>query len=170
LGGQKETLEFAFEIGGKDALTDGRANVLKGPEATSVEFILSRLDGTVIGRTVDIDEFTLTLALKDVLTHEDGGEVSYTQFLADFTEEGLLGGLTVVKMTTYSCIPLAWLDIFPSWALLQIDVTIGIEHMEVDNGMKQARAAMALSASGLADYRACFIDYGEQLPLVVFHH
>jgi hypothetical protein len=42
--------------------------------------------------------------------------------------------------------------------------------MEVDNGMKQARAAMALSASGLADYRACFIDYGEQLPLVVFHH
>lgn len=168
--GKKEALEFALEVGGKDALTKGRTNLLKGPETTSVKLILRGLNGTFIGRTVDIDEFTFPLTLENVLAHEDRSKIGDAQFLANFTKKSLLRSLTIVKMTTYGSIPLAWLDVFPCRTLLQIDIATSIEDMKVDNGMKQARAAMALSASGLADYRACFINYGEYFPLVVLHY
>jgi hypothetical protein len=38
-------------------------------------------------------------------------------------------------MASNGCVPLARLYVFPGWSTLQIDVTLGIEHMEMDDGV-----------------------------------
>ena len=41
-------------------------------------------------------------------------------------------------MATNAGVPLAWLDIFPLWALLKIDLALRVEDVEVDYGMEQS--------------------------------
>ncbi|EJW89513.1 hypothetical protein EVA_22375, partial [gut metagenome] len=39
-------------------------------------------------------------------------------------------------MTANGCVPLAWLNVFPLWTLLEVEITLPIEHMKVDYWMQ----------------------------------
>jgi hypothetical protein len=73
-------------------------------------------------------------------------------------------------MASYGCIPLARLDIFPLGALLQIELALGIEHMQVDNGMQQFRSVMALATRSRAYHPALLIYDGEYFLAIILLH
>ena len=63
---------------------------------------------------------------------EVGGEEVLAEFFAHFALKSLLGGLAVVDMASDGCVPLAGLDVFPLWTTLEIDIALGVEHMQMD--------------------------------------
>ncbi len=166
---QEEPLELAFEVGGEEVLAEGLADFLHRPEAAAVELVLGGVDGGIVGGAVDIDQLGFALALKYILANELGCEVCDAQFFAHFAEECLPGCLAEVDVPADGCVPLAGLDVLPLRPLLQIYVATCVEDVQVDNGMQQVRAAVALAARCLSDYRSLSIDDGEQLLLIVFH-
>ena len=70
-------------------------------------------------------------------------------------------------MTTNRCIPLARLYIFPLWPTLKIHFALGIEHMQMHDGVQQLRAAMTLAPCGRANYFSAFVYYREYFILVI---
>ena len=145
---KKEALELALEVGGEDVVADGVADLLKGPEAATVEFVGRGAYGTVVDGLVDIDELALPEAVEDVLADGLWLEVGDAELFAHLALQGLFWGLAVVDMSAYGCIPLAGLNILPRRALLEIDFATRVEHMEMDDGMQQMGTIMANATGG----------------------
>ena len=71
-------------------------------------------------------------------------------------------------MATHCSVPPSGLDVFPLGAFLQVEFSLGIEHMEVHNGMQQHAAAVAFLTGGVADNPAFGVYDGEELlPIVL---
>ena len=114
-----------------------------------------------------IHQFTLTLALENIFVDELGLEVRDTQFLTHLSLQSNLWSLVIVDMTTNSRVPLAWLYVLPVWTALEIDFTLGIEHMKMYYRVKQLDSAMALAPCCSADNLPAFVYYGEYLLLII---
>ena len=80
------------------------------------------------------------------ISTELGIELYDAQLLARFTPEGFFGRFAVVDVTAYGRVPLAWLNVFPLRPFLQVEGTLGIEHVQVDHRMKQHGASVTLAA------------------------
>ena len=157
----EKTFKLALEIGSEYPLPYGVADFLKSPEAATIELILWGQDGTIIDGAVDVDQFALTLTFEDILSHSYGDKISNTQLLANLSAQSIFGVLAIVNMATDRGVPLARLDIFPFWASLQVDVALGIEHMEMDDGVQQMRTTMTLTTRSLTHDTPLFINNGE---------
>ena len=85
MGLQKEFLELTLEIWRENVLANGRADLIKRPEATTIEFFGRRMHRPVVEGTVDIDELPFSKTYKDILPYPFRHEVSDTKFLAYFS-------------------------------------------------------------------------------------
>ena len=131
-----QSLDLALEVGGQDVLSNGGANLVKSPEAAAVEFVIGGVDLSVVNGTEDIDQLPLPQTLEDVHPQSLGREDGDAEFLAHLSEEGFLGRLAVVDVSADGCVPLPWLDVFPFWALLQVELTCAVEHMQMHHGVQ----------------------------------
>ena len=74
-------------------------------------------------------------------------------------------------MSAYGCIPFPRLDIFPFGTLLQIQVSVGVEYMKVDDRVEQFAAAMTFSAcSGSGDISLLIYDREHFLVIIALCH
>lgn len=151
-------------------MTHGILYFLHTPEAATSQLYIRRAHKSIVGGSVDIDQFALTTAVEDVLIYKLRLETGDAKFFADFAVQGLLWCLAKVYMATYSGVPLAWLDVFPLRALLQIELATRVEDMQVDDGVEQARATMALATSGRAYDTTRLVNDWEYLLVIVVHH
>ena len=118
---------------------------------------------------MDKDKFSFPLALEDVLSDAFGREVSDAQLFSHFSAQGVFHTLAEVYMSSHGGVPLAWLNVFPHGAKLQVELSLAVENVEVHYWMEQLGASVALASRGCACYVAFLIDYGEHLFVVVFH-
>ena len=60
-------LEFAFKVGGKDALADGAFDFIDGPEATTCQLFARWRNGAIVNGFVHIYQLALPFALKHIV-------------------------------------------------------------------------------------------------------
>jgi hypothetical protein len=72
-------------------------------------------------------------------------------------------------MTAHGSIPLARLYGFPLRTFLQINVALGIEHMQMDYRMQSLRTVVAFTTCSRPDYIALFVDKGKEFVVIVVH-
>ena len=166
----KELLIFVLEVGSEDVFANIIKDLLPGPEAAAIELILAWLDWTIVDAAMDIDQLTLTLAFKDIVTKRLGLEVSDAKFLTDLTVQGLVYILAEVNMTAYGRIPLVRLDIFPCGAMLEVELALTVEDMKVNDGMKDLTAVVGVSATDGSENVPVFIHDRELLIGIVLHN
>ena len=166
---QEEPLELGFEVGGKDGLADGGADLIEGPETAPVEFIGRGGDRAVVDGAVDIDQLPLSTTVEDILSHPLRLEIGDAELFAHPTQQGLFRRRTIVDMPAHTGVPLARLDLLPLRTALQVALATGIEHMEVVRRMEQTATVMTLATGGRAHHRAVLIDQRETFLAIVFH-
>lgn len=108
---------------------------------------------------MDIHQFTLPWALENIFDDEFWFEVRDAQFLTHLTLERFFGRLAIVDVSSNGCVPLPWLYVFPCRPTLEVDISLGIEHMQVNHGVQQLRATMTFAPCGRAYYFSFFIYY-----------
>ena len=150
-------------------MTDGGAYLVKRPETAAVEFFGRGTDGAVVSGAVDIDELSFPTAVEDVLPYPLGLKVGDAEFFADLSDQGLLRGLAIVEVAAHGGVPLAGLDVFPGGTLLEVDLTLGVEHMEMDDGVQQSGAVVALAPCGCTDHSALLVDNRKTFGFIVLH-
>ena len=74
-----------LKIGSQDAFSDCISDFLLCPEAASIKFLLAGGNNSVIYRTVHIDKFTFTLAVKHIAPQYDWFELRDAQFFLDLS-------------------------------------------------------------------------------------
>ena len=73
-------------------------------------------------------------------------------------------------MASYGGVPLAGLDGFPVRAALQIELSLGVEQVQMYYGMEHLTAVMGLTAQDLAQDMSILINYGTELVIVIGVH
>ena len=70
-------------------------------------------------------------------------------------------------MSAHGRIPFSGLDVFPFGTFLQVQVSFGIEDVQMDDRMKQFAAAVAFPAGGGSGDISLFIDDGEHFLVII---
>ena len=166
----KEFLILVLKVGCEDSFSNVVENFLSGPEASPAELIFAWLDGAVVDAPVDIDELALPLALEDIVAERFGLEVGDAKLLANLTVQGLIDILAQVNMSTYSRVPLVWLNVFPCRTMLKIQLALAVKDVQVDDGMKNLTAVVRVSTTDGAKNVPVFIHYRELLIGIVSHN
>lgn len=125
---------FLLEIGSENAAADGIFYLLPAPEPSAVQLVAG-VYLAVVCCAEYMYKFFLALALKDVPQQECGVQAGKPQLLAHLAVECVCYLLAIVNVASYSGVPFARLYIFPQWALLEVDASLGIEQMQVDYGV-----------------------------------
>ena len=116
------------------------------------------------------DQFLLPFRFEYIGGEQFWSEVSDAEFFFYFTIESVFYTLAQVHMTTYGCIPLAWLDVLPVGTFLEIDFALRIEFMQVYYRMKQLASVVTLATGSSTDDIALFVyDREHFLVIVLFH-
>ena len=77
--------------------------------------------------------------------------------------------LAKVHVTTHGRIPLTGLYVLPKGALLKVQTSIRVKHVEMHHGVQSLATIVALASGGLADYTAFLVDEGEGFLVIVLH-
>ena len=72
-------------------------------------------------------------------------------------------------MASYGGVPLAGLDGLPVRAALQVELSFGVEQMQVYYRVQYLSAVMSLAAKDAAKHVSILIDYGKKLVVVIVH-
>lgn len=161
----EEAHVFLFEIGGEKSGADALTNLLGREEAAAVELGAGDWEN-VSDETECVDEFALARAFKDVAGEElgvdaEGGEVE-ADFFAYLAMEGGEKFFAVIDVATHGGVPTVGLNVLPHGTVLKIEMPVGIEEMEMDDGVEWfVDAVVGNGASGLANDIAGRINYGE---------
>ena len=117
-----------------------------------------------------MDEYKFAFAsrFEDILFDAFGSEVGDAEFFLHLTLQGLFHILAQVNMTADCSIPLVGLDVFPRGALLEVEVALGVEDMEVDNGMEQFAAVVTFASCSGRDDISLFVNNREHLFVIIF--
>ncbi len=94
------------------------------------------------------DQFTLTGRLEHIMRQPFGPDSFQSQFLFCLTFQCRLHTLAQFHMSAHSCIPPAWLYIFPFRTLLQVEFPTTVKHMQMYYGMQPFATAVTLTARG----------------------
>lgn len=88
-----------------------------------------------------------------------------SEFLASLAEEGFLKALAIIDMPTDGGVPTAGSNIFLHGALLEVEASLSVEDVQMNNGMERHGSAMAIAARGLPYDLSGFVNKGEQFLL-----
>ena len=135
--------------------------LLSSPETSSLQFLsIGRYD-SLIYRAMDVHQFALALAFKDITTQKFRYEFLYSQFFSHLSLQGVRNIFTVVNMSSGGCIPFTGLYILPSRSFLQIESALLIENMQMNDRMQGLGTAMRLASCHLSDYLSLFVYHRE---------
>ena len=154
------------EVGGQAVGVCGAADLAGRHEPSSVE-LRCGVGTAGIGATVDIDQFAFDGAFVDVGVEVAEPEVRQPEFLGGFTGEGFMWRLAHADVSADGRVPLAWLDVFPHGAPLQIELAVEVKDVQMDHRVEQAAAVVAVPARSLSDDVPCGVYQGEHLGAVV---
>lgn len=79
----------------------------------------------------------------------------------------VLGSLAVVDMASDGCVPLAGLDVFPLWTTLEIDIALGVEHMQMDGRGGATWSHRDTRREWQSPLPCLFVDDGENFLLII---
>lgn len=136
-------------------------DVLGSPETAAIELAERGEDGTVVDGFMHIDELALTLSLEDVAAQKKWLETGDAELLGNLAAERVGNAFAKVYMTAYGGVPAPGLNIFPHGTLLEVDFSMAVEDMEMDNGMEDLGAIVGTATSDGAKDVALFINDGE---------
>lgn len=160
---------FALEVGGEDAFAYVFDDFVGRPEASAVEFVGRGWDG-LDGGSVGVDEFFVAWRFKDVARQKFGREVFKSDFFAGFSAKGCCGVFAEVDVTADGCVPFPGLDVFPFGAFLKVELTLGVEDVEVDDGVEQSAAVVAFASRCRADDLSGFVDERQEFVGIIVWH
>ena len=120
-------LVFILKIRSEYFFTHIIENFFLCPESASIQFILTWLHFAIIHTAMDIDQFLLTLTLKDIMSHGYRFKVGYSKFFLHLAVQSLIYTLAQIYMSTASRIPLVRLNILPSRAMLEKQIAFIIK-------------------------------------------
>lgn len=166
----EEPLVLALKIRCEHSPTDIFRYLIGRPKTTTIEFLSARTDVAIVDTTVDVDELTLALTLKDVVAEALGGEIGDAEFLADLTPEGLLYILAEVDMSADSGVPLPWLNILPVGTALKIEVATAVEYMKMDHGVENLAAVVGMAARDGSENVARLVDDRQLFVWIISHY
>ena len=153
----QNSFNLALKVGRKYTLAHCLTYLVKRPEASAVEFGC-RADLALIRSAVYVHEFAVALRLEDIAQQEFGSKLPDAQFFVHLTQECIGNALPVVDMSAYRRIPFARLDILPQRALLQVESSLGIKHMQVHYRVQQLAAIVTLPARSASYHTSLLIN------------
>lgn len=91
-----------------------------------------------------------------------------SKFLASLAEESFLKALAIIDMSADGSVPTAGGNIFLHGALLEVEASLTVEDVQMNNGMERHGTAMAIAARGLPYDLPGFVNKGEQFLLFFY--
>ena len=159
----KELHELLLEVWCQRSLANSIVYFFHVPEAPAVG-LLAGSDVLVVDNLVGIYEFMLAVGVELVHLHQFATLGIDAQFLACFAKQGGADVLAKVHMTAHGGVPFAGLYGLPFGTLLQIQLSLAVEHVQVHHGMQEHGTIVALGACGLANDIAGMVNEGEEFP------
>lgn len=160
---------FRLEVRGEDAFAEAAFDFGDGPEAAAVEFFGRTWSGGDNGYEY-VDQLFLARRLEHIAVDEYGREILETEFLASLAAKCVGQFLAVVHVAADGSIPLTGLYVFPFRPLLKIQPPLAVENMEMNYGVEQFRAVVALAARCLACHVALGVYYRKYFLCIVAIH
>ena len=163
----KDSEKFFLKIWGEHASAYGLTHFLHRPEAAFIHFRGVEVERLAVGDGEEgVYHFTLHLTIVHITEKVLGLVVSEAEFFACFARQRLLHGFAIVHVAAHSGVPLARLDKLVNGTLLQIDVAIGVEHVQMHHRVKQSAPRMTLLSGGFAYHISLFVNNREYLFLL----
>ena len=97
-------------------------------------------------------------------------KVGNSQFLCHLTLKRLTDILTKVDMSTNSRVPFVRLNVLPCRTMLQIYVSLAVEHMQMNNRMQNLTAIMSMTTCHRSNYVAILVNYRQLLIRIISHN
>lgn len=165
----EKLLVFVLEIWCEHAFAHVVFDVAWSPKAATAQFLLAWSHLAVVHATEDVYEFSLPFAFKDIMAERLWCEVGDAKFLPYFSLECLVHVLPKVDVTAHGGVPLVGLNVFPCRSMLEIELSLAVEHVQVNHGVQYLAAVVGVSAAYCAKDVPVLVHYRELFVRVVSH-
>jgi hypothetical protein len=126
-------------------------DVPERPETAFRHLVMVRVKFKIADSGKDVDQLALDLRLEHIRGQGHRIEVVETEFLPCLAEEGFEYAFTIADMTAYGSVPVSRKQVLGHGTLLQVQLTVAVEDMQMDDRMKRLLSPVTPRAGSLAE-------------------